>query len=118
MRVYIDKFNIEATVTVDSAEEIASVIKGFELLGKKVDSIKLKRVVSIDFDTPYYKRYSEELINSMYKRLSYGDVEIQYKNKRLYYNMAENEIVLPKEISSSYAKQEIVLTFNISNADE
>ena len=106
MKTYFD--NNKCTVVLDEMvriddwtevidlKKLGDCIKGLKLLGKEVKQINLVGNLCLDLDTPYYHKYDEELMNSLYCHLSNNYMtEVQYKNNRLYIDYKGNNIILP-----------------------
>lgn len=81
MKVYLEshgyeqeKFLVQIDVVdgVAQYKQLADVIKGFNLLGKKVWEIKPFSSFYVDFDTKYYNssRFNKEDIEELWNRLS------------------------------------------------
>lgn len=92
-------------------KEIGNVIKGFELLGRKVKSIKTGLGLYIDLDKKYYHKYPDDFINRLYRRTNYS-IDVIYKNNRLYTIFEDKEVILPKNIYDSCSYPDCTLSLN------
>jgi hypothetical protein len=76
-------------------KDIITASTGLNLLNQTITKIVIQNY--FDFDTKYYHRFSEDMINDIYRTLQ-RETEVKLQNNRLYYN----GIVLPDdEISSA-----------------
>lgn len=126
MKTYINEQKKECVVTLTDLKVIdewtkvvdlkplKKVLEALKTLGKNVEGIYIQYVF-IDLDTPYYRRFPEELTDKIWREIDRYRTEykVNYKNNRLYFIAEETEIVCPenmKNSSSDYDKPELTLT--------
>lgn len=83
--------------------QVTDIIKGLKLLGREVKRVAIRTdgFTHADFDTPYYKRYPEEVIDKLWNRIEsrYStEVDITVKNGRAYCEVDNYNIILPKDV--------------------
>lgn len=99
MKVYLGNTN-KVQVEIKEHFEYKNIVKGFNLLGYDVVKITFPYSLSLDIDTPFYKRYNDELLDKMYKCLRNG-IEIGtiiYKSGRFYIVIDDIKIILPNDM--------------------
>lgn len=126
MKTYINEQKKECVVTLTDLKVIdewtrvvdlkplKKVLEALETLGKNVDGIYIQYVY-IDLDTPYYRRFPEELTDKIWREIDRYRTEykVNYKNNRLYFITEETEIICPENMhdsSSDYDRPELTLT--------
>lgn len=126
MKTYINEQKKECVVTLTDLKVIdewtkvvdlkplKKVLEALKTLGKNVEGIYIQYVF-IDLDTPYYRRFPEELTDKIWREIYRYRTEykVNYKNNRLYFIAEETEIICPENMhdsSSDYDKPELTLT--------
>lgn len=92
MKTYIS--NNRVSLSDCTVKNIVNAVKGLELLNQTVTNITVRTY--FDFDTKYYHRFDEKLINDIYVAFRY-ETKVILRNNRLYYN----DIILPDSIINS-----------------
>lgn len=125
MKTYINEQKKECIVTltelkvidewtkVVDLKSLKKVLEALETLGKNVKGIYIQYVY-FDVDTKYYRRFPDEIIEKLWKRISRNGQEqkVIYKNNRLYIEEDGIEIICPENMhdsSSDYDKKELTL---------
>lgn len=126
MKTYIDEQRKECRVTladlkvidewtkVVDLKPLKKVLEALVVLGKNIEGIYVQYVY-IDLDTPYYRRYPEEVTDKLWRRIEKyrSEYEVNYKNNRLYFIEDGIEIICPNDMKNShsdYDKPELTLT--------
>lgn len=111
MKTYIDEQKKECIVTltdlkvIDEWEKVVDlkplkkVLEALETLGKSVKGIYIQYVY-FDVDTKYYRRFPDEVIEKLWKRIVRNGQEqkVIYKNSRLYIEEDGLEIICPEDM--------------------
>lgn len=125
MKTYINEQKKECVVTLTDLKVIdewtrvvdlkplKKVLEALETLGKNVEGIYVQYVY-IDLDTPYYRRFPEELTDKIWREIDRYRTEykVNYKNNRLYFITEETEIICPENMhdsNSDYDKPELTV---------
>ena len=125
MKTYINEQKKECVVTLTDLKVIDEwtkvvdlkplnkVLEALETLGKNVEGIYVQYVY-IDLDTPYYRRFPEELTDKIWREIDRYRTEykVNYKNNRLYFITEETEIICPENMhdsNSDYDKPELTM---------
>lgn len=69
MQVELNSNQINATNI--TPKDISNIVKGLELLGKKIAEICV-HTIGLNIDTKYYHKFDEKLINAIYRDITYG----------------------------------------------
>ena len=126
MKTYIDEQKKECIVTLTDLKVIdewtkvvdlkplKKVLEALETLGKNVEGIYIQYVY-FDIDTKYYKRFPDELMEKLWRRIDRNGQEqkVIFKNNRLYIIEDETEIICPEGMYSRYSdydKRELNVT--------
>lgn len=126
MKTYINEQKKECIVTladlkvidewtkVVDLKPLKKVLEALETLGKNVEGIYIQYVY-IDLDKPYYRRFSEELTDKIWKQIEKYRMEhkVIYKRNRLYFVTEETEVICPENMHNSscdYNKPKLTLT--------
>ena len=116
MKTYINEQKKECTVTLTDLKVIdewtkvvdlkplKKVLEALETLGKSVEGIYIQYVY-FDIDTKYYKRFSDELMERLWRRIDRNGQEqkVIFKNNRLYIEEDGMEIICPEGMYSRYS---------------
>jgi len=70
--------------------DIENSMKALKLLKQEVTNIETTSY--FDFDTEYYRRFKEEEIDKLYRICNGGAINVEYRNKKLYYK----SLILPQ----------------------
>ena len=99
--------------------KIKDVLKGLNLLGKRVCSIKLYTCPLFDVDTKYYHRYDDEFLNRLYRTISTSPeaFDLTFKNNRLYLFYEDKEVICPIDMKDLLSSDD-TLTLNIKYKEE
>lgn len=126
MKTYINEQKKECVVTLTDLKVIdewtkvvdlkplKKVLEALETLGKNVEGIYIQYVY-FDVDTKYYRRFPDEVIEKLWKRIVRNGQEqkVIYKNSRLYIEEDGLEIICPEGMHSrhlDYDKIELNVT--------
>ena len=126
MKTYINEQKKECIVTLTDLKVIdewtkvvdlkplKKVLEALETLGKNVEGIYIQYVY-FDIDTKYYKRFPDELMEKIWRRIDRNGQEqkVIFKNNRLYIIEDETEIICPEGMYSRYSdydKRELNVT--------
>lgn len=126
MKTYINEQKKECIVTLTDLKVIdewtkvvdlkplKKVLEALETLGKNVEGIYIQYVY-FDIDTKYYKRFPDELMEKLWRRIDRNGQEqkVIFKNNRLYIIEDETEIICPEGMYSRYSdydKRELNVT--------
>lgn len=126
MKTYINEQKKECIVTLTDLKVIdewtkvvdlkplKKVLEALETLGKNVEGIYIQYVY-FDIDTKYYKRFPDELMGKLWRRIDRNGQEqkVIFKNNRLYIIEDETEIICPEGMYSRYSdydKRELNVT--------
>ena len=92
----------EWTKVVD-LKPLKKVLEALETLGKNVEGIYIQYVY-FDIDTKYYKRFPDELMEKLWRRINRNGQEqkVIFKNNRLYIIEDGTEIICPEDMYSRY----------------
>ena len=85
-------------VDITDLKDINNILKAIKLLNKKLINIRLCTSLYIDIDTNYYHRiFNEKECNNFYNFIknNSNDLQLTFKNNRLYTNYKEKIIILP-----------------------
>lgn len=112
--------NDELEIIVNDLKEISKAIQALNLFGKEVVSINLNGCAYLDIDTdmnPYYKRYDERILDIVYRDITrIGGVELVFKNNRLYYNVENTDVILPKDMHSYFGEGKLSICIKYKEA--
>lgn len=100
--------------------QITDIVKGLKLLGREVERVAIHTggFANADFDTPYYKRYPEEVIDKLANRIGsmYStEVDITVKNGRAYCEIDGYNIILPKDTRDLYEGNRLLLNIYLKD---
>lgn len=126
MKTYINEQEKECVVTLTDLKVIdkwtkvvdlkplKKVLEALETLGKNVTGIYIKDVY-FDIDTKYYKRFPDELMDKLWRRIDRNGQEqkVIFKNNRLYIVEDGTQIICPEEMHSRYSdykNKELIIT--------
>lgn len=126
MKTYINEQKKECIVTLTDLKVIdewtkivdlkplKKVLEALETLGKSVEGIYIQYVY-FDIDTKYYKRFPDELMEKLWRRIDRNGQEqkVIFKNNRLYIIEDGTEIICPEGMYSRYSdydKRELNVT--------
>ena len=126
MKTYINEQKKECVVTLTDLKVIdewtkvvdlkplKKVLDALETLGKSVEGIYIQYVY-FDIDTKYYKRFPDELMEKLWRRIDRNGQEqkVIFKNNRLYIIEDGTEIICPEGMYSRYSdydKRELNVT--------
>lgn len=126
MKTYINEQKKECVVTLTDLKVIdewtkvvdlkplKKVLEALETLGKNVEGIYIQYVY-FDIDTKYYKRFPDELMEKLWRRIDRNGQEqkVIFKNNRLYIIEDGTEIICPEGMYSRYSdydKRELNVT--------
>lgn len=116
MKTYINEQKKECVVTLTDLKVIdewtkvvdlkplKKVLEALETLEKNVEGIYIQYVY-FDIDTKYYKRFPDELMEKLWRRIDRNGQEqkVIYKNNRLYIEEDGIEIICPEGMYSKYS---------------
>lgn len=116
MKTYINEQKKECVVTLTDLKVIdewtkvvdlkplKKVLEALETLGKNVEGIYIQYVY-FDIDTKYYKRFPDELMEKLWRRIDRNGQEqkVIFKNNRLYIIEDGTEIICPEGMYSRYS---------------
>ena len=116
MKTYINEQKKECMVTLTDIKVIdewtkvvdlkplKKVLEALETLGKSVEGIYIQYVY-FDVDSKYYRRFPDEVIERLWKRIDRNRQEqkVVYKNNRLYIEENGLEIICPEGMYSRYS---------------
>lgn len=126
MKTYINEQNKECIVTLTELKSIdewtkvidlkpiKKILEALEILGKDIEGIYIQYVY-FDVDTKYYRRFPDEVIEELWKRIDRNGHEqkVIFKNNRLYIEEDGLEIICPEGMYSRYSdydKRELNVT--------
>lgn len=99
--------------------QITDIVKGLKLLGREVERVTIRSGYAYaDLDTPYYKRYPEEVLDKLYRIFcgnSYADMDITVKNGRAYCEVNGYSIILPKCVRDLYNEHQLLLNIYLKD---
>lgn len=110
---------IDEYLSVIDLTKIKDALRGLELLGKEVCTIKLFTRPMFDIDTKYYHRYDEDFLNRLYHALiiSPENFNLSFKNNRLYLCYEGIELICPIDMKD-LSLNNFTLTLSIEYKEE
>lgn len=116
MKTYINEMSGECSVTLtetvrlDECTEVVDIkpikkaVEALETLGKEITGLYVQ-YVHVDLDSKYYRRFPEDTVNKIYKRIYRGaEQKVFLENNRLYFLEDGHKIACPRGMHSYHGK--------------